>query len=120
MPPGYIVPLPKKGDLTLRANWRGITLLSVPGKLFARIIASRLSEYAETHGLLPEWQCGFRSGRSTTDMIFALRLILETAALKKLPLYLLFIDLVKAYDSVARLGLWGVLKAKVRQRRSSA
>ena len=28
---GYIVPLPKKGDLSVCKNWRGIMLLSVPG-----------------------------------------------------------------------------------------
>ena len=33
---GTIIPLPKKGDLTECSNWRGITLLSVPGKVFAR------------------------------------------------------------------------------------
>ena len=109
---GYIVPLPKKGDLTDCGNWRGITLLSVPGKIFARIIAARLYSYAESSQLLPEWQCGFRNGRSTIDMVFALRMILETALHKRLPMYLLFIDLVKAYDSVARAGLWKVLKSK--------
>jgi len=31
---GIIIPLPKKGDLTDCINWRGITLLSVPGKVF--------------------------------------------------------------------------------------
>ena len=109
---GFLVPLPKAGDLSSCSNWRGITLLSVPGKLFARVIASRLQDYAETHGLVPEWQCGFRSGRSTTDMIFTLRMILDTANHKKLPLFVLFVDLVKAYDSVSRKGLWNVLKAK--------
>ena len=106
---GYIVPLPKKGDPTICSNWRGITLLSVPGKLFARIIAARLYQYAETKHILPEWQCGFRGGRSTIDMIFTIRMILETAKNKKVPIFLLFIDLIKSYDSVAQAGLWKVL-----------
>ena len=90
---GYIAPLPKSGDLADCSNWRGIMLLSVPGKLFARIIASRLQDYAESHGLLPEWQCGFRAGRSTIDMIFTIRMILESANHRKVPLFLLFVDL---------------------------
>ena len=77
------MPLPKKGDLTICSNWRGITLLSVPGKLFARIIAARLYQYAETKHILLEWQCGFRGGRSTIDMILTIRMILETAKNKK-------------------------------------
>jgi hypothetical protein len=32
---GIIIPLPKKGDLKDCNNWRGITLLSVPGKVLA-------------------------------------------------------------------------------------
>jgi len=32
-----LVPIPKKGDLSVCDNWRGISLLDVMGKLFARI-----------------------------------------------------------------------------------
>jgi len=38
---GYLVKLPKKGDLGLCKNWRGIMLLSVPSKVFWRIILER-------------------------------------------------------------------------------
>ena len=41
---GMIVPLPKKGDLSYCNNWQGITLqslLSVPGKVFPRILAGK-------------------------------------------------------------------------------
>jgi hypothetical protein len=40
---GTIITLPKKGDLGKCDNWRGITLLSVPGKVLCRII------YTHTH-----------------------------------------------------------------------
>ena len=39
---GNIVKLPKKGDLTNCNNWRGITLLSIPSKIFSRIIINRI------------------------------------------------------------------------------
>ena len=35
---GIIIKIPKKGDLSDCNNWRDITLLSVPGKVFCRII----------------------------------------------------------------------------------
>ena len=37
-----IVPIPKKGDLSLCDNWRGISLLDLGGKVFAKIIQQRL------------------------------------------------------------------------------
>ena len=56
-----IVPIPKKGDLSICDNWRGISLLDVGGKLFAKTIQSRLQDVAED--VLPDSQCGFRRGR---------------------------------------------------------
>ena len=58
-------------------NWRGIALLDVVGKLVGRIVQSRLQVLAEKE--LPESQCGFRRGRSCTDMIFAVRQFAEKA-----------------------------------------
>lgn len=108
----FLVPLPKKGDLTQCKRWRGILLASIPGKVFARVMNARLAQYAEANGLLPESQCGFRPGRGTMDMVFALKLAMEIADYKKHPFHVLFVDLVKAYDSVARAGVWAVLRRK--------
>ena len=52
-------------------NWRGIALLDVVGKVVARVLQERLQKLAEDE--LPESQCGFREGRSCTDMIFTIR-----------------------------------------------
>ena len=104
----YLVPIPKKGDLTECGQWRGILLSSVPGKIFN----ARLQAYLEQQELLPETQCGFRAGRGTTDMIFTLRVALEIARVKSHPLYVLFVDLAKAYDSVSRGWLWTILHKK--------
>ena len=60
-------------------------------------------------GILPEEQSGFRPNRSTTDMIFVIRRLQELARKKRIPLYVCFIDLTKAYDSVDRSLLWTVL-----------
>ena len=50
-----------KGDRRLCDNHRGISLLSIAGKIFARVIVNRLITYLDS--TLPESQCGFRSGR---------------------------------------------------------
>ena len=48
-------------------NYRGISLLSIAGKIFARVIVNRLMTLSEK--CLPKAQCGFRTRRSTTDVI---------------------------------------------------
>ena len=70
-----MVPIPQKGDLSICDNWRGISLLDVVGKVFARVMQLRLQIVAEK--ILPESQCGFRKGRGCTDMVFALRQLVE-------------------------------------------
>ena len=72
---GYLIKLPKKGDLTSCSNYRGITLLSIPGKIFNRVILNSLKEAVDPH--LRDHQAGFRKNRSCTDQIATLRIILE-------------------------------------------
>ena len=105
-----LVPLFKKQDMSIADNFRGITLLSVPGKVFAYVLLGRLQGWAEQH--LLEWQCGFRSGRGCGDALFVLRGVLERAWEANVPLYICFIDLAKAYDSVDRETAWQVLEYK--------
>ena len=58
-----------KGDRRDCNNYRGISLLSIIGKAFARVVLNRLQTLAAQ--VYPESQCGFRAGRSTIDMIFS-------------------------------------------------
>ena len=43
--------------------------------------------------VLPESRCGFRAGRGTTDMVFAMREIQEKCRKQNQDLYMVFIDL---------------------------
>ena len=79
------------------------------GKVLFKVIAGRLSDYCEGGGILPEEQCGFRSHRSMVDKMFVERRLQELAMKKDTPLFMCFIDLTKAYDSVDRTLLWTVL-----------
>ena len=103
-----VVPMPKKGDLHDCDNWRGISLLDIVGKVFARILQERLQKVVED--TLLDSQCGFRKGRGCVDMIFVARQIVEKTREHNSTLYILFVDLRKAYDSVYRLALWKVLE----------
>ena len=96
-----------KGDRSDCNNYRGISLLKVIGKLFARVALKRLQVLAER--VYPESQCGFRANRSTIDMVFSLRQLQEKCREQRQPLFVAFIDLTKAFDLVSRDGLFKIL-----------
>ena len=70
-----IIPIHKKGDKTKCTNYRGISLISVPGEVYAKCLEKKCREIVEAK--LTDAQCGFRPGRSTMDQIFALQQIFE-------------------------------------------
>ncbi|CAH1226359.1 CD209 [Branchiostoma lanceolatum] len=96
-----------KGERSDCNNYRGISLLSVVGKVYAKVVLARLQRLAER--VYPESQCGFRANRSTIDMIFSLRQLQEKCREQNMPLYIAFIDLTKAFDMVSRDGLFKIL-----------
>ena len=97
-----------KGNRQDCNNYRGISLLSLAGKVFSRVLLPRLQVIANK--ILPESQCGFRTSRSTVDAVFSLRQIQEKCVEQHRPLYVVFIDLTKAFDLVSRSGLFVILK----------
>ena len=62
---GLIVNIFKKRDREDPANYRGITLLSVVGKVSCKILNNRLVQCLDKEGALHEGQAGFRINRST-------------------------------------------------------
>ena len=59
--------------------------------------------------MLPEEQYGFRPDRSTTDMMFVVHRLQKIRRKAGVSLFMCFIDLQKAYDTVDRALLWQVL-----------
>ena len=72
---GIIIKLPEKGDLRDCSNYRGITLLSTPGKVLSRILLERIKEAVDPK--LRDQQAGFRRNNSCSDQIASLRIIVE-------------------------------------------
>ena len=98
---GIIVLLFKGGDKSKLDNYRGITLLSIFGKLFIGVLLQRLQNVVLNFQILHENQIAYRKGYQTSDHIFTLRAIIEhTFQVKKNPLYLCFVDFSKAFDSI--------------------
>jgi hypothetical protein len=82
-------------------------LLPVGYKVFANILLDRLRSHT-TH-VVGDYQAGFKKNRSTTDKIFSLRQIHEKCWRSGLPLYQVFIDFKKSYDSISREAVERVL-----------
>ena len=99
----------QNGDRADCGNSRGISLLSVAGKVLAKIMLTRLLQHV-VDLVLPESQCGFQRGRSTIDMIFVARQLQEEYHERHQDLYLAFVDLTKAFDTVNQDIFWNILR----------
>ena len=103
---GLIVPLHKKVSMLNPTNYRGITLLSVLGKLFTRILNNRSDGWAEKYQIYIEAQNGFRRERGTADSAFILSNIIDDFLAQGKKLYAYFVDYSKAFDYVVHDNLW--------------
>ena len=92
-------------------NHRDISLLSIAGKILPRVLLNRSNEHLEQSGLLPESQCGFRKDKGTIDMIFTARQLQEKCQEQNVDLYMTFVNLTKAFDTVSREGLWKIMQS---------
>ena len=103
-----LVPLHEKKDQKECKNYRGISLLSIEGKVLALVLLERMRIVIEPQ--LSEAQRGFRKGRGTVDQIWVTRQVMEKAVEYRTPVHLCFIDLTKAYDSVDRSAMVAILR----------
>ena len=98
-----LIPIFKnKGDVQRCSNYRGIKLISHTMKLWERIVEKRLRSDLK----FSNQQYGFMPGKSTTDALFALRVLMEKYREGQKELHCVFVDLEKAYDKVPREEVW--------------
>ena len=76
---GIIVLLFKGGDKSDLDSYRGITLLSIFGKLFLGILLERLTTVLDNLKILEENQIAYRKGYQTSDHLFTFLSIIQNA-----------------------------------------
>ena len=101
---GVITPIFKKGDRKDCGNYRGLTLLSTALKIYEKILVSKLNKVIKNQ--LSDAQSGFRNGYSAQDHIFTLQQIIRKIKDQQKEVYIVFIDIEKAFDRVQRDEIW--------------
>ena len=87
-----------KGSRHDYQSYLGITLLSVPGKVFAHVLRSRVRELLQEKRRIQ--QSGFTPRRSTVDRIITLNMLQQSRREYNRPLWVAYVDLKAAFDSV--------------------
>jgi hypothetical protein len=97
---GKITPIYKKDNEQLLENYRPISTLPVFGKLFEKIIYSRLYSFFVSQGLLHEKQFGFRKSHSTSHALNYSISQIKKGMKEGNHVLGIFIDLSKAFDTI--------------------
>ena len=90
--------IPKKGNLKLPKNFRGIQMMKSLACLYDRVIANRLKLWLRFH----DDQTAFQQWKSTLLHIFTLRILIEIVKKLGITLYVASVDIKKAFDNVPR------------------
>ena len=110
---GAITPILKPGGTpTDCGSYRGITVGTLLGKLYASVLEARLSAWAEGNEIRARGQAGFRKDHRTSDQALVLRTLVEQQRYAGQALYCCFVDFQKAFDCVPRQLLWQKLQAR--------
>ena len=97
---GKITPVYKKGNAELLENYRPVSTLPIFGKIFEKIIYSRLYSFLTAKNILYEKQFGFRKGYSTSHALHSSVEIIRSATDDNKHVLGIFIDLSKAFDTL--------------------
>ena len=101
-----MVPAVKKvGERSTAKNYRPVSLLSVVSKVFEKLVNNRTVDHLEKCGLFSDFQYGFRSSRSTADLLTVVSDRIVRALNRSGDTRAVALDISKAFDRVWHAGL---------------
>lgn len=103
---------PNKSDYTIHKAYRPISLPTCLGKVWEKIIASRLGYFPEIYHLLNKWQIGSRLKRSAVKGSFLIAITGDIAKHKGITIPSLCMDVTGAFDDVPHGRLLNTLKKR--------
>lgn len=99
-----------KGERSDPSNYRPISLLSIISKIFEFILNMHLKTYLDKNNLLSDNQYGFRSSRSTADVLTVITDRISRSHDNEFDARAIALDISKAFDKVWHKGLLHKLK----------
>ena len=99
------------GERSSAKNYRPVSLLSVVSKVFEKLVNNRIVDHLEKCGLFSDFQYGFRSSRSTADLLTVVSDIIARAFNRSVATRAVALDIYKAFDRVWDAGFLHKLKS---------
>ena len=107
-----VVPVFKNaGERSTTKNYRPVSLLSVVSKVFEKLVNIRIVDHREKCFLFSDFQYGFKSSRSTADLLTAVSDRIARAFHRSGTTRTVALDISKAFDRVWYAGLLHKLKS---------
>ena len=88
------------GERSTAKNYRPLTLLPVVRKVFEKLVNNRIADHLEKYGLYSDFQDGFRSSRSTADLLAVVSDRIARAFNRPGPNRAVVLDISKAFDRI--------------------
>ena len=107
-----VVPVFKNvGERSTTKSYRPVSLHSVVSKVFEKLVNDRIVDHIEKFGLFSDFQYGFRSCRSTADLLTVVSDRIARAFNRSGATRTVALDISKAFDRVWHAGLLHKLKS---------
>ena len=107
-----VVPIFKNvGERSTAKNYHPVSLLSVVSKVFEKLVNNRIVDHLEKCGLFSDFQYGFRSSRSTADLLTVVSDRIARAFNRSEDTRPAALDISKAFDRFWHAGLLHKLKS---------